>query len=228
MTGVQTCALPISLEEIIKISATDKTKAGIFNNAAQVWNHTFYWHSMKPNGGGKPTGKILAKIETDFGSYDNFIKEFIMESNFPWYYNDYKVYEKDNDKYVDTLNNFQFTHLFYDAHKHNYSVNSPFFGTIIMPLLDIIKPLTILRVKANLTTITDKIIVSDWHTDLDGDKHKTAIYYVNTNNGKTFFKDGFEVDSVENRMVIFDGNMIHAGSSTTDTKTRCVINLNFI
>jgi superoxide dismutase, Fe-Mn family len=65
-----------SLEEIIKISHADKTKAGIFNNSAQVWNHTFYWHSMKPNGGGKPTGAVLAKIESDFGSYENFVTEF--------------------------------------------------------------------------------------------------------------------------------------------------------
>jgi Fe-Mn family superoxide dismutase len=65
-----------SLEEIIKISANDKTKAGIFNNSAQVWNHTFYWHSMKPNGGGKPTGEVLKQIESDFGSYENFVTEF--------------------------------------------------------------------------------------------------------------------------------------------------------
>jgi len=65
-----------SLEEIIKISANDKTKIGIFNNAAQVWNHTFYWHSMKPNGGGKPTGEILNKIVADFGSFENFVSEF--------------------------------------------------------------------------------------------------------------------------------------------------------
>ncbi len=65
-----------SLEEIIKISAADKSKAGIFNNSAQVWNHTFYWHSMKPNGGGKPTGEVLAKIESSFGSYENFVTEF--------------------------------------------------------------------------------------------------------------------------------------------------------
>jgi Fe-Mn family superoxide dismutase len=65
-----------SLEEIIAITATDKAKTSIFNNAAQVWNHTFYWHSIKPNGGGVPTGKILAKIEQDFGSYQNFVNEF--------------------------------------------------------------------------------------------------------------------------------------------------------
>lgn len=65
-----------SLEEIIKISEKDASKIGIFNNAAQVWNHSFYWNSMKPNGGGKPSGKVLAKIEESFGSYENFVKEF--------------------------------------------------------------------------------------------------------------------------------------------------------
>ena len=65
-----------SLEEIIKISAADKSKTAIFNNAAQVWNHTFYFHSMKPKGGGKPVGELLAKIEDSFGSYENFVAEF--------------------------------------------------------------------------------------------------------------------------------------------------------
>lgn len=65
-----------SLEEVIKISAADKSKAGIFNNSAQVWNHTFYWHSMKPNGGGKPHGKVAELIERDLGGYDNFVKDF--------------------------------------------------------------------------------------------------------------------------------------------------------
>lgn len=65
-----------SLEEIIMLSYNNPSKVGIFNNAAQVWNHTFFWHSMKENGGGKPHGKISAKIDQDFGSYDNFVVEF--------------------------------------------------------------------------------------------------------------------------------------------------------
>ncbi|MEM5517333.1 superoxide dismutase [Henriciella sp. AS95] len=65
-----------SLEEIIKAAASDSSKAGLFNNAAQVWNHTFYWHSMKPGGGGKPSGAIASKIDEDFGSYDKFAEEF--------------------------------------------------------------------------------------------------------------------------------------------------------
>lgn len=65
-----------SLEDIVVAVAGDAAKAGVFNNAAQVWNHTFYWHSMSPNGGGKPTGAIAAKIDADFGSYDKFVEEF--------------------------------------------------------------------------------------------------------------------------------------------------------
>lgn len=64
-----------TLEDIIKHTANDADKVGIFNNAAQVWNHTFYWQSMIPNGGGKPTGAIAEKIDTDFNSYDNFIEQ---------------------------------------------------------------------------------------------------------------------------------------------------------
>ena len=66
----------MSLEDVIKDSAGKADKAGIFNNAAQVWNHTFYWKSMKPNGGGKPTGKLMAKIEADFGNYEAFREAF--------------------------------------------------------------------------------------------------------------------------------------------------------
>jgi Fe-Mn family superoxide dismutase len=65
-----------SLEDIIRITAGDRDKVGVFNNAAQVWNHTFYWHSMAPQGGGKPKGKLAEKINEDFGSYEEFTKLF--------------------------------------------------------------------------------------------------------------------------------------------------------
>lgn len=65
-----------SLEEVIKISFKDPAKAGIFNNSAQVWNHTFFWNSMKPAGGGAPTDELAAKITADFGSIDKFKEEF--------------------------------------------------------------------------------------------------------------------------------------------------------
>lgn len=65
-----------TLENIIKKTVGDTAKKGIFNNAAQVWNHTFYWNSMKPNGGGTPSGEIADRIKTDFGSYEKFVEEF--------------------------------------------------------------------------------------------------------------------------------------------------------
>ncbi|MGF1491771.1 MAG: superoxide dismutase [Microcoleaceae cyanobacterium] len=64
------------IEEVIKEIAGDASKAGIFNNAAQAWNHTFYWNSMKPGGGGKPSGELAKKIDADFGSFDKFTEEF--------------------------------------------------------------------------------------------------------------------------------------------------------
>ena len=61
----------LSLEEIIL-----RSDGGVFNNAAQVWNHTFYWHCMKPNGGGQPTGDLADAIKRDFGSFEKFKEEF--------------------------------------------------------------------------------------------------------------------------------------------------------
>lgn len=65
-----------SIEEVIKITATNPAQAGIFNNAAQAWNHSFYWQCMKPNGGGTPTGALADKINADFGSFDKFVEAF--------------------------------------------------------------------------------------------------------------------------------------------------------
>lgn len=67
----------LSLEEVIKKSAGKADKAAIFNNSAQIWNHTFYWHSLKGNGGGQPTGSLKGKIDAAFGGYDAFRKQFV-------------------------------------------------------------------------------------------------------------------------------------------------------
>jgi Fe-Mn family superoxide dismutase len=60
-----------SLEDIVK-----KSTGGVFNNAAQIWNHTFYWHCLSPNGGGAPTGKLADAINAKFGSFDAFKEAF--------------------------------------------------------------------------------------------------------------------------------------------------------
>lgn len=59
------------LEDIVR-----KSEGGIFNNAAQVWNHTFYWNCMSPDGGGEPEGKLLEEINQFFGSFDSFREQF--------------------------------------------------------------------------------------------------------------------------------------------------------
>jgi len=64
-----------TLEEIIQIAVKDPAKAGIFNNAAQVWNHSFYWKCLKKSSGGAPTGKIAAKINAAWGNFEKFAEE---------------------------------------------------------------------------------------------------------------------------------------------------------
>lgn len=73
--GTEFAAMP--LVDVIKKTAGNADKVGIFNNAAQIWNHTFFWESMTPkSGGGKPTGKLAALIDSDLGGYDKFKSDF--------------------------------------------------------------------------------------------------------------------------------------------------------
>jgi Fe-Mn family superoxide dismutase len=65
-----------SLEDVITTVAGDTAKAGVFNNAAQIWNHSFYWQCMKPGGGGAPSGALAEKINADFGSFEAFVEQF--------------------------------------------------------------------------------------------------------------------------------------------------------
>ena len=74
VAGTPMADLP--LEEIIRRTAGKPDQTGLFNNAAQVWNHTFFWQSMKPNGGGAPTGKLAERINAAFGSFDAFKTAF--------------------------------------------------------------------------------------------------------------------------------------------------------
>jgi len=69
-----------SLEDIIKETVTDSSKTGVFNNAAQTWNHTFFWNSMTPKGGGKPTGSIEKLIVDSFGGFDAFKEQFAQKA----------------------------------------------------------------------------------------------------------------------------------------------------
>jgi hypothetical protein len=151
----------------------------------------------------------------DDASFKN-IKSQMLGSYFPWFYNDMKT------DYLESLYNFQFTHVFYD----NYKPNSNMFD-LLTPLIQKIKPSALIRIKANLTPVTDNVIVYDYHVDYNDINCKTAIFYLNTNNGSTIFKNGTKINSLENRFVCFDSELLHTGTSCTDEKIRCVININY-
>ena len=91
------------------------------------------------------------------------------------------------------------------------------------------KYFTLVRAKANLLFKTDKIYEHGMHTDFENNtKVTTGIFYVNTNDGYTKFKNGTIINSEQNKYVEFDGNLEHTGSTCTNSKYRIVINFNYI
>jgi hypothetical protein len=84
------------------------------------------------------------------------------------------------------------------------------------------------KVKLNRTLQREKSVVYGWHRDTRRPGATTGVYYLNTNDGHTAFEDGRRVDSVANRLVLFDARLRHSGASCTDTPERLVLNLNFM
>lgn len=162
---------------------------------------------------------------------DNFLPEeqfrvvqsVMMGDNFPWYW-------IPNITYPDSQNerNGQFTHAFFIENKGKQSDMYPLLNPIIAKLYGSSSGV-IYRVKANLNPREDKHYqLGAYHVDYPI-QCKTAIYYINTNNGHTkFIHDDIIVPSVENRMVIFNSNLEHVGVCCTDEKTRVLINFNYI
>lgn len=155
------------------------------------------------------------------------LQAVMLSNDFPWYFLDHKVSKITKIKEENKINNFQFIHNFYS----NFSPSSPF-AEILNPILEKINPSAIVRIKANLTTPTPNSFEFGWHTDYGYEKGKnftgkTAVFYVNTNDGKTLFENGESVEAIENRILIFDADMVHTGTSSTDSKQRIVININF-
>ena len=156
---------------------------------------------------------ILGKKEFDE------LQTFMMGSNFAWYYSDGIDYEGEENK-------FQLTHIFY----YSPAPRSKYFENI-ESILEIISPISLFRIKANLLTKTPNIVENVFHVDMNMPEEKlkqwaTSIFYVNTNNGYTEFEDGTKIESVANRMVSFPANLKHRGTSCTDETTRVVINFN--
>ena len=159
---------------------------------------------------------------------DNFLPKKLFENiknlsinngYFPWYLN--HGVTNNNDGYI------QFCHTFY----FNNEKFSNYFN-MLEPVLEKFKVNSLVRIKANFLLKTNKIIEHDFHEDIAyNDKNliaNTAVYYLNTNNGYTKFKNNnVIINSVENRMLIFKSNLQHCGTTCTDSDFRTVINFNY-
>lgn len=168
---------------------------------------------------------------------DNFLKKedyfnilnTLTSPAFDWHFNNTVSY---SNTVNNSLNDFQFTHVFYK----NPNLTSPYFS-ILDPIIRNLNCDVLIRGKANFRTPTSSIEESEYHQDISyssiSNKEdvmaalKTAIYYVNTNDGYTLFEDGTKIESVANRIAIFSGKLNHSGSTHTDSKYRIVINFNY-
>lgn len=139
---------------------------------------------------------------------------------FPWYFNNSIIY-KENDL-SKSIEHFQFTHIFYMSGRPA----SDYFQ-MVEPLIGKMKIRSLIRMKANLVTRGANIEEHGYHTDNDYADAKTAVFYVNSNDGYTTFADGQKVRSIANRLVTFPSNLEHSGTNCTDKKTRVVININY-
>jgi hypothetical protein len=159
------------------------------------------------------------KIIDNFLNKEDFetLQNNMLGYNFPWYLQD--GVNVIGDEF------FQLTHNFYKE----FQIVSHLYN-LVEPLIKKINPISLIRIKANLLTKTEKIIEHGMHIDQFGKiipKSKTAVFYCNTNNGYTKFEDGDKVKSIENRIAIFNNSLYHSGSSCTDKKARVVININY-
>jgi hypothetical protein len=146
--------------------------------------------------------------------FEKIHKFFMTESEFPWY----------KSEVLNGIDDIQFTHRFYD----NFQPLSPLMN-VLTPLIDRINPKALIRIKANLLTRTEKKIIHGFHTDFPNVLDcTTAIYYVNTNNGETIFKNGEKIVSEENKFISFSSGLEHSGTTNTcSNKCRIVINFNY-
>ena len=144
----------------------------------------------------------------------------MMGNEIDWHFNDHVTRHHDND--------FQFVHPFWRNDTPNLQgVVSRHFEHIV-PIIKKINPTSLIRIKANLRPYTEKPHQTGWHIDNEVPSAKTAIFYVNTNNGYTLFKNKKIIKSEENKIVVFDSKLQHCGMSSTDTKYRMVINFNYV
>ena len=153
------------------------------------------------------------------------LRAVFLGSDLNWFFHRHISHIEEREE--DNLRQFQFTHMLYDINKGSVS---PFSADIMALFKERLKCYAMMRVKANLIPHTPEIEKHDFHTDFVGsilDNMYTGVYYVNTCDGYTEFEDGTKVESVENRIVFFDGSIPHNSSTCTDQKVRAVISINY-
>ena len=163
---------------------------------------------------------------------DTFFKDLqtlMMGYYFPWYYNNFTVgsdvIRQDEIYKVKKKSLYQFVHTFYDIRSPWNGVASDLCNNV-EPVCEFLRVNRLYRIKANLNPRSIVHRSTGWHTD-GFDCPKTAVFYLNTNNGYTKFKKGGKIKSVENRIIIFDSNKEHAGYTCTNENTRVVMNFNY-
>lgn len=159
------------------------------------------------------------KIIDNFLPKEEFedIKSTIFQIDFPWNLSNEVTTEKEN---LPTEASYYFTHVFW----FGFDVEQQ--AQMFSNLLQKIECRALVRIKANLYPSTKDIIHHENHVDFDFE-HKGAIFYLNTNNGLTILEDKIEVQSVENRLLLFDPTKLHRSTTCTDSKFRANINFNF-
>ena len=164
------------------------------------------------------------KIIDNFLPKDIFkeFKDIFFNHQFPWYFMESSVCDGDNCP--------RFNHVIYlDMESKSFVWES--IKELIIESLDLKKNQSILRVKVNATPKTSEIVKTELHYDIISDNkslpHNVAIIYLNSNDGYTFFEDGAKIESLENRCILFPGNLKHAGTSCTDADLRVVLNINY-
>ena len=170
----------------------------------------------------------------DIEIIDNFMPKEVFEEfqsiirEIPWYTSVVL-----NEKWLcDPIDNFMLTHNFYDQ----YKPQSQLFSQYIEPLLSHMQVRSLIRVRANLTTRTEKIIKHGFHIDyeavIDGEVQEThncftSILYLNTNDGYTELENGTKIESIENRLIKFPLSYRHTGTTCTNQPFRSVINFTY-
>ena len=147
----------------------------------------------------------------------NLFKENILNDDFPWNLTTVITNEKE---VLPTYASFYFTHVFWDGFYTEPAAQ------MFAPLLNLMDCHALMRIKANCYPSTPEIITHDNHVDYDF-PHKGAIYYLNSNNGLTILEDKIEVESIENRLLLFDPSKPHTSTTCTDTKCRINVNFNY-